>query len=204
MFSTKSKAGNEFFEVKFKIAEATCVTIRIMKQANQTITENYLRRLNQEREPVTFKKLSKTPKGDYFFSASKGSVIQKSASVEFNYNEKHFQKVDFIRAQNLGIFDIMGWIKFLPGKKTIQSPGKSNSQPEAALFDHSSDIDITIWQRGRLTQSIEEGRKYEFHNLDLKNFFGKKLSTTPTTTAIISDEIEEMPILSDNVIKNER
>ena len=110
-----------------------------MKQANQTITENYLQRLNQEREPVTFKKLSKTPKGDYFFSASKGSVIQKSASVEFNYNEKHFQKVDFIRAQNLGIFDIMGWIKFLPGKKTIQSPGKTNSLREAILFDHTRD-----------------------------------------------------------------
>ena len=46
----KKNAGNEFFEVKFKIAEATCVTKRTMKQANQTITENYLRSLNQERE----------------------------------------------------------------------------------------------------------------------------------------------------------
>ena len=44
VFSIKIKAGSEFFEVKFKIAEATCVTIRIMKQANQSITENYLRR----------------------------------------------------------------------------------------------------------------------------------------------------------------
>ena len=52
-----------------------------------------------------------------------------------------------------------------------------------------------------MTQSIEEGRKDEFHNLNLKNFFGKKLSTTPTTTAIVSDEIEEMPIFSDDVIK---
>ena len=94
----------------------------------------------------------------------------------------------------------MGWIKFLPGKKTIQSPGKSNSQPEATLFDHISDIDKTIWGRG-LTQLIEEGRKYKFDNVDLKNSFGKKLSTTPTTTAIASDEMEEMPILSDNVIK---
>ena len=73
-----------------------------MKQANQTITENYLRGSNQERESVTFKKLSRTPKGDYCFSTSKGSVIQKSASVEFNSNKNHFQKVDFIRAQNLG------------------------------------------------------------------------------------------------------
>ena len=104
VFSTKIKAGNEFFEIKFKIAEATCVKIRIMKQANQTITENYLR---QERQSVTFKKLSKTPKSDYFFNTSKGRV-QKSATVDFNYNEKHFQKVDFIRAQNLGIFYMQG------------------------------------------------------------------------------------------------
>ena len=158
VFSTKSKAGNEFFEVKFKIAEASCVTKRIMKQGNQTVTENYLRRLNQEREPVTFKKLSKTPKGDYLFKTFKGSVVQKSASVDFNYNEKHFQKVDFIRAQNLGIFDIIGWIKFLLGKKTIESPGKTNSLREAILFDHTSDIGITTW--GEMTQSIEEGRKY--------------------------------------------
>ena len=54
---------------------------------------------------------------------------------------------------------------------------------------------------GELIQSIEEGRKYEFHNLNLNIFFGKKLSTTPTTTAIASDEVKEMPILSDDVIK---
>ena len=120
---------------------------------------------------------------DYFFNTSKGSV-------DFNYNEKHFQKVDFIRAQNLlGIFDIMGWIKFLPGKKTIQSPGKTNSLCEAILFDHTSDISITIW--GELTQSIEAGRKYEFHNLNLKNFSSKTSSTIPTTTAVVFDEIEE-------------
>ena len=98
LFLTKCKSGNEFFEVKFKTAEATCVTIRIIKQENQTITENYSRRLSQEREPVPIKKLSKTPKGDFLFNTSKGGVIQKSASVDFNYNEKHFQKVDFIRA----------------------------------------------------------------------------------------------------------
>ena len=133
------------------------------------------------------------------FKTFKGSVVQKSASVDFNYNEKHFQKVDFIRAQNLGIFDIMGWVKFLPGKKTIQSPGKTNSLREAILFDHTSNIGITLWRK--LTQSIEEGKKCEFHNLNLNNFFGKKLSTIPTATAIVSDEIEEMPILSNDVIK---
>ena len=101
--------------------------------------------------------------------------------------------------ENLGIFDIIGWIKFLLGKKTIQSPGKTNSLREAILFDHTSNIGITIW--GELAQSIKEDRKYEFYNLNLKLFFGKKLSTAPTTTAIVSDKIEEIPILSDDVIK---
>ena len=144
VFSTKSKAWNEFFEVKFKIEEATCVAIRIIKLW----------------EPVTFKKLSKAPKGDYFFNTSKGSVIQKSASADFNYNEKDFQKVDFIRSQNVGIFDIMGWIRFLHRKKTIQSPGKTNSLREAILFEHTSDISITIWRE--LTQSFEEVESTNF------------------------------------------
>ena len=39
----------------------------------------------------------------------------------------------------------MKWIKFLPGKKTIQSPGKTKSLSKAILFDHISDIGITIW-----------------------------------------------------------
>ena len=131
-----------------------------MKQENQTVTENYLRRLNQEREPVTFKKLSKTPKGDYFFNTSKRSVIQKSASVDFNYDEKHFHKADFIRAQNLGIFDTIGWIKFLPRKKTIPSPSKTNSLREATLFDDISDIGITIW--GKLTHQLKKAESANF------------------------------------------
>ena len=67
------------------------------------------------------------------------------------------------------------------------------------FFYHTGDIGIAIWVE--LTQSIEEGRKYEFHNLNLKNVFGKKLSTRTTSTAIVSDEIEEMPIMSDHVVK---
>ena len=96
----------------------------------------------------------------------------------------------------------MGWIKFLPGKKTIQSTGKTNSLREANLFDHTSDIGISIC--GGLTQfkfKFKLKFKFKFHNLNLKDFFRKKLSTTPTTTAIVSNEIEEMPILSDDVIK---
>ena len=93
----------------------------------------------------------------------------------------------------------MGWIKILPRKKTIKSPGKTPSLRGTVLLDCASDIGIAIW--GEFTQSLEEGRKYQFHNLNLQNIFGNKLSTTPTTTAIVPDQIEEMPILSDDVFK---
>ena len=52
-------------------------------------------------------------------------------------------------------------------------------------------IDTISWRR----------QKVWISQLISKKFFGKKLSTTPNTTAIVSDEIEEMPILSDDVIK---
>ena len=44
-------------------------------------------------------------------------------------------------------------------------------------------------------------QKVQISQLKSKDFFGKKLSTTPTTTAMVSDEIEDMPILPDDVIK---
>ena len=37
-----SRSGNEFFDVKLKVSESKTVTVRILKQANQTIMEAYL------------------------------------------------------------------------------------------------------------------------------------------------------------------
>ena len=54
VFSTKSKAGNVFFKVKFK-----------------TVTESYSRRLNQERESVIFKNYQKHQKMIIFLTHPK-------------------------------------------------------------------------------------------------------------------------------------
>ena len=61
-----SRSGNEFFDVKLKVSESKTVTVRILKQANQTITEAYLKSLRQEGEPVKLKSLSKTQIGRIF------------------------------------------------------------------------------------------------------------------------------------------
>ena len=61
-----SRSGNEFFDVKLKVSESKTVTVRILKQANQTITEAYLKSLRQEGEPVKLKSLSKTQNEMFF------------------------------------------------------------------------------------------------------------------------------------------
>ena len=70
-----SRSGNAFFDVKLKVSESKTVTVRILKQANQTITEAYLKSLRQEGEPVKLKSLSKTQNGMFFFNTSRGSTI---------------------------------------------------------------------------------------------------------------------------------
>ena len=47
--STESRQGDEFLKVKLKNSEFMSVTVPILKQSNQTITETYLKRLNQKR-----------------------------------------------------------------------------------------------------------------------------------------------------------
>ena len=62
----RSRSGNQFFDVKLKVAENKTVTVGTLKQANQTLTEAYLKSLRQEGEPVKLKSLSKTQNGMFF------------------------------------------------------------------------------------------------------------------------------------------
>ena len=61
-----SRSGNEFFDIKSKASESKTVTVHILKQANETITQTYLKSLRQEGEPVKLKSLSKTQNGMFF------------------------------------------------------------------------------------------------------------------------------------------
>ena len=96
----------------------------------------------------------------------------------------------------------MEWIKFLPGKKIIHSTGKTNSLHEAILIDHTNYIGITIWRE--LTQSIEEGRKYKFYNLNLRNFLGLKLSTTKLNRKICCTELVGTNLTVDEAYPNDK
>ena len=88
-----SRSGNEFFDVKLKVSESKTVTVRILKQANQTITEAYLKSLRQEGEPVKLKSLSKTQNGIFFFNTSSGSTIERTNLLVSIMSSRRFQDV---------------------------------------------------------------------------------------------------------------
>ena len=65
-FNIYNQITKKFFDVKSKVSEGKTVTVRILKEANQTITKEYLKSLRQEWEPVKLKSLSKTQNGMFF------------------------------------------------------------------------------------------------------------------------------------------
>ena len=106
---------------------------------------------------------------------SRGSTIERTNSVNFSFDNKHFQNVSFIKARKTGIFDILATVTWLHNMKEIDSSKVMGRLREGVLYDDSGSIHLTLW--GDLIDSIEEYKTYEFHNLPLKNFFGLKLST---------------------------
>ena len=117
-----SRSENEFFDVKLKVSESKTVTVRILKQANQTITEAYLKRLRQEGEPVKLKSLSKTQNGMFFYNTSRGCTTERTNPVNYSFHNKHFQNVSFINTKKTSISDILATVKWLHNMKQIDSP----------------------------------------------------------------------------------
>ena len=167
---------------------------------NQIITEAYLESLRQEEEPVKLKSLSKTQNKIYFFNTSRGSTINRTNSVNFSFDNKHFQNVSFIKIQKTGIFDILATSQWLHNIKQIDSPKVNGRLREAALYDDSRGICLTVWEDS--IDLIEEGKTYKFYNLALKNFFGLKLSTTTSTNiTATSDADKVIPDLCESELK---
>ena len=92
-FSIYKEIRKWVFSCKLKVLESKIVTVRILKQANQTIKEAYLKSLRQEEEPVKFKSFSKTQNGMFFFNTSRGSTIERTNLLVSIMSSRHFQNV---------------------------------------------------------------------------------------------------------------
>ena len=131
----KSRAGNDFFDVKVKASETETVTI-IMKNTNRSITHPYLLELKESQ--ATFKNLSPASSGVFFFNSFKGSRIDKSSEVSFTFTNSTSSSTTQIKNHTTGCFDVVGCIKYLGEMTEIKSShdeGKIHNLREAILFD---------------------------------------------------------------------
>ena len=75
--------------------------MRILKQANQTIMEAYLKSLRQEGEPVKLKSVSKTQNGMFVFKTSLGSIIERTNLLVSIMSSRRFQDVFSVKVFRL-------------------------------------------------------------------------------------------------------
>ena len=69
---------------------------------------------------------------------------------------------------------------------------------EAILYDHTGHIKFTVWDS--FIASIKETTWYNFTNLNIKLYYGCKISNTKRTQVII-DNNDSLPILPAEVMQ---
>lgn len=138
------------FGVKVKILKIKSIIVPVLKQANQTITEAYLKDLGQEkrREGIRIKKLFRELKMECCFNISRGRTSQIANSVNFNFEKKVFQNVQFIKTQKTRFFDNVAIVKWPHNIKRINSPKIKDVLREDALHDDSGGICLSIFGKG--------------------------------------------------------
>ena len=61
----------------------------------------------------------------------------------------------------------------------------NNFKCEAIFYDESGHEKLTVWND--LIDSIVEEKRYNIGNLNIRNFYGQKLSTTKMNTLLVAD-----------------
>ena len=80
--------------------------------------------------------------------------------------------------QGAGTFDVTACMKWLSEKIEVESTNV-NYLRECVLFDGTDHILLTIW--GDLINTVQENTWYLWQQVNVKNYFGLKLSTTKKT-----------------------
>lgn len=108
-----------------------------------------------------------------FFNPSHGSSFQ-FVDTEINFQKINFcTKISTIKEKDGGVFDVVGKIKWIgENKETVTGTCR-----ECILADNTGDICLTIWKESMISK-IEEDVTYRITFLQIKNYFGAKLSTS--------------------------
>ena len=149
-------------------------------------------------QPVAFVKLSPSTNGIFFFNSFRGSRIENSTEVCFAFNAACPMSIQDISKQTVGTFDVLGCVKWLNDIAVVETSNGEIELREAILYDHTGHIKFTVWNN--LIASIKETTWYNFTNLNIKLYYGCKLSTTKSTQVTI-DNNDSLPILPPEVMQ---
>ena len=154
-----------------------------MKAANQYITDAYINSFKQAGKPLTLKNLNRgSINGIFFYNSSRGSKFQNSNKVDFVYNADHVSKIELIKQQTAGEFNFVACIKWLDKKQ----PVGSKFLREGVIYDKNDHMIITVWED--LLDKIQEECCYHFYNIQLKDYFGLKLTTNRSSTIVVAED----------------
>jgi len=131
--------------------------------------------LDKLKKPVMLSNLTKS--GEImFYNAYFGSQMVGLSKLPFSMNEVSFYTINEVKSHEKGSFDVCGSIKWISAENTTST---KKLVRDAVIADHTGHIVITFWED--TISQIEEGKCYEVYNVTLKEYFGKKLTTSRTT-----------------------
>ena len=99
-------------------------------------------------------------------------------------HQNRFIPINEICQKTTGTFDVVGCIRWLREKVLIQTSGGNPVYVrEGVLYDTTGHIILSVW--GDMMGTIEEDNLYCFTQIILKNYFGKKLTTSKISVATV-------------------
>ena len=165
----KGQTGNQYVNVIFKQGEDKTITIKVMHPVGNTL-------LSLKDEPVKLYKLSR--KGDTtFFNHKYGSKCDKLEYELPFHSRLLFTPIDEVSEQ-LTTTNLHGSIFWIDEK--IQTTPNNKEYKQAVLKDETGEIRLTVWGV-YLMEELKEGQWYDISDVNIKNYYGIKLETSPVT-----------------------
>ena len=155
--TSQSSHRNQYFDIKFKIAEKEEVKVRCMVLG---MPESYLHK--RRNQPISLINVSDS-NGTLFFNMQTGSSLKElNYGLDFS-KELIVTKISGIQEDQCYPINITGTIRWM-GENKLSKDGISIR--EGLLKDETGGIPLTIWKES-LINTITEGESYQITHLKL-------------------------------------
>ena len=94
-----------------------------MKSSNPSISIGLLNNYKSSPQPVEFSNLSLSSNtGTFFYNSCRGSKIETSNQVTFQYNASAVTTIKEILYQNIGTYDVIGSLRWIKESILVTTP----------------------------------------------------------------------------------